>query len=54
MTEFEEQIERITLVPSKDGVFEVQVDGRLVYSKKQTGRHARDGEIVSKVREVLS
>ena len=30
----------ISLVPSKGGVFEVAVDGRPVYSKKATGRHA--------------
>lgn len=30
----------ISLVPSKGGVFEVDVDGRPVYSKKETGRHA--------------
>jgi len=30
----------ISLVPSKGGVFEVDVDGRPVYSKKATGRHA--------------
>ncbi len=30
----------ISLTPSKGGVFEVIVDGDLVYSKKATGRHA--------------
>lgn len=30
----------IGLVPSKGGVFEVTVDGHLIYSKKETGRHA--------------
>jgi selenoprotein W-related protein len=53
LIEFEEHIERISLVPSNNGVFEVEVDGRLVYSKKKTGRHAQDGEIVRNVHEVL-
>ncbi len=30
----------ISLFPSKGGVFEVTVDGDLIYSKKETGRHA--------------
>jgi|FLYL01.1.fsa_nt_gi selenoprotein W-related protein len=31
---------RVELVPGSGGVFEVEVDGRLVFSKKETGRHA--------------
>ena len=30
----------IRLVPASGGVFEVSVDGDLIYSKKETGRHA--------------
>jgi selenoprotein W-related protein len=30
----------VRLTPSKGGVFEVIVDGDLVYSKKNSGRHA--------------
>ena len=37
--EFGQQYE-ITLIPSKGGAYEVVVDGDLVYSKKETGRHA--------------
>jgi selenoprotein W-related protein len=33
-------------VESSGGVFEVTVDGRLVFSKKSLGRHAEPGEIV--------
>ena len=31
---------RIDLVPGTSGVFEVTVDDNLIYSKKETGRHA--------------
>lgn len=31
---------RIDLIPARGGVFEVTIDGDLVYSKKETGRHA--------------
>jgi selenoprotein W-related protein len=33
-------------VPSSGGAFEVQVDGTVVFSKKQTGRHAEPGEVL--------
>lgn len=36
----------IKMVPSSGGVFEVSVDGRLVFSKKALKRHAEPGEVV--------
>jgi selenoprotein W-related protein len=33
-------------VPSSGGVFEVTVDGRLVFSKRALRRHAEPGEIM--------
>jgi len=38
-------IEDLTLVPGTSGVFDVSVDGQLVYSKHATGRHAEPGEV---------
>lgn len=35
----------IELIPSGGGVFEVEADGRLVYSKKATGRHCTELEV---------
>lgn len=40
----------IRLVESSGGVFEVTVDGNLLFSKKAVGRHAEPGEIVSLIR----
>ncbi len=51
--EFEHQISDVTLTPSKGGVFEVMVGDDLVYSKKEIGRHAEDGEVLGLVREKL-
>jgi selenoprotein W-related protein len=34
------------LVPSSGGVFEVTVDGKLIFSKRALRRHAEAGEIV--------
>ena len=30
----------IHLIPSRGGIFDVVVDGDLIYSKQETGRHA--------------
>lgn len=38
------------LVPSSGGVFEVTVDGRLVFSKRALHRHAEPGEILRLIR----
>jgi selenoprotein W-related protein len=37
-------------VPSRGGVFEVTVDGRLVFSKKALGRFPNEGEILKLLR----
>ena len=39
----------IRLVQSSGGLFEVTVDGELVFSKKATGRHAKPGEVLQAV-----
>jgi len=40
----------VRLVPSSGGVFEVTVDGNLVFSKKALRRHAEPGEIVELIK----
>jgi selenoprotein W-related protein len=40
------------LVPSSGGVFEVTVDGTLVFSKKALRRHAQPGEVVDLIRRL--
>jgi len=40
----------VRLVPSSGGVFEVTVDGTLVFSKKALRRHAQPGEVVELIR----
>ena len=45
--DYQHVIESITLVTGGAGVFDVVVDGDLLYSKKQTGRHADPGEVLT-------
>ena len=44
---FEPEIENLVLVPSDGGRYEISVNGKLVFSKLQTGRHAEAAEIAS-------
>jgi selT/selW/selH-like putative selenoprotein len=39
----------VRLLESSGGVFEVTVDGSLVFSKKGTRRHAQPGEVVQAI-----
>lgn len=53
LEQFEAQIEKITLVPSSGGAFEVSVNGNLIFSKLGTYRHAEPGEVVGLVRKMI-
>ena len=53
MRYFGPQIEKIELLPSDSGRFEVTVNGKLLYSKLETGRHANPGEVVKLVSKYL-
>ena len=48
---FGSDIEDLTFIPSGGGVFEVIVDGDLVFSKKNIGRHANQGEVVKLIEQ---
>ncbi len=48
--EYGDDLESVTLVRGGKGQFEVSVDGREVYSKFKTKRHANPGEIVESLR----
>jgi selenoprotein W-related protein len=50
---FEEQINHFTLVPSDGGRFEVLVNGQLIFSKKQSGRHANPGEVTALLQKYI-
>lgn len=51
LDEFEQDITSVALIPSRGGVFEVVVDGDLVYSKKLTGEHAEYEQVAGPIRE---
>jgi selenoprotein W-related protein len=41
---FEADLKSVALIPSDGGRFEITVDGALIYSKLETGRHVEPGE----------
>ena len=46
LSNYQHVIERLDLVTGSAGVFDVVVDGELLYSTGRTGRHAEDGEVL--------
>ena len=44
--DYQHVIDDLTLATGSHGVFDVEVDGALLYSKHQTGRHAEPGEVL--------
>ena len=51
LEEFEPDIDEFTLIVSDGGRFEVELDGDLVYSKLETGRHAEYEDVAAPIRE---
>jgi selT/selW/selH-like putative selenoprotein len=41
----------VQLVPSRGGRFEVMLDGKPIFEKSKTGRHAAPGEVLSKIEQ---
>lgn len=46
LSNYQHVIDTLTLVTGSKGVFDVEVDGALLYSKGATGRHANPGEVL--------
>ncbi len=45
---------KVRLLESSGGVFEVTVDGDLIFSKKELERHANEGEVIGLMKERYS
>ena len=46
LANYQHVVESFTFTTGSKGVFDVTVDGELLYSKAQTGRHAEPGEVL--------
>lgn len=47
LSNYQHVIDDLRLVMGSKGVFDVTVDGEMLYSKHETGRHAEDGEVLA-------
>ena len=46
LSNYQHVIESLTVIAGSNGVFDIAVDGELLYSKAETGRHAEPGEVL--------
>ena len=53
LSTYQHVIDELTLVTGSKGVFDVVVNGDVIYSKGETGRHAEPGEVLALFREVV-
>ena len=47
------KVSSINLIPSGGGVFEFHLNEKLIFSKKELGRHSDDGEILKLIEEEI-
>jgi predicted Rdx family selenoprotein len=53
LSNYQHVIEDLRLVTGSKGVFDVVVDGEMLYSKAETGRHADPGEVLELFRGLV-
>lgn len=51
LSNYQHVVESLTLTTGSKGVFDVTVDGELIYSKHAEGRHAEPGEVLTRFEE---
>ena len=51
LTTFADDLGAVALVPGKGGVFDVRLDGELIFSRAAAGRHAEITELKQLVRD---
>lgn len=51
LTTFEVELGEVALVPGTGGIFEVRVDGELIWSRKAEGRFPESKELKQRIRD---
>ena len=54
LTTFEEELHSVSLLPSTGGIFEVRLNGLVIFSRKDTGRFPESKELKQLIRDVIS
>ena len=47
LAHYQHRIESVEIITGGSGVFDVEVDGEMLYSKHGPGRHAEPGEVLA-------
>ena len=50
---YQHRIDGLTLLPGPRGIFDVSVNGDLIFSKYAAGRHAEPGELLESFRAIV-
>lgn len=53
LRDYQHVIEDLKVITGSKGVFDVVVDGKVLYSKRAEGRHAKPGEVLERFRELV-
>jgi predicted Rdx family selenoprotein len=51
--DYQHVIEELRVVTGSKGVFNVVVDGQVLFSKHQVGRHAKPGEVLNLFQQLV-
>jgi selenoprotein W-related protein len=51
---YKQKVQSLTLVPSRGGCFELKVDGKLVYSKLQTGEFPDERKLAAQLDQMAT
>lgn len=53
LSHYQHIIQEFTLITGSKGVFDVKVNGALLFSKHQAGRHAEPGEVLARFKALV-
>lgn len=53
LDEHKNDIDKVIIIPSSGGVFEVAVNGESIFSKKELDRFPEENEVEDKIRELI-
>lgn len=54
LTTFDRELGEVALQPGTGGIFEVRLDGRVLFSRKETGRFPESKELKQLIRDVIA
>lgn len=54
LTTFAEELKEVTLQPGTGGIFEIRLDGKLIWSRQHEGRFPEAKELKQRVRDLIA